>query len=90
VQIARQVRGMNPWPVAQTLYQDQALRIWQAEAIKRDTVLVPAVVSCSQKTMDVSTGNGFLRLQEVQLPGGKRMPIEAFLSAHNVHGITLG
>ncbi len=89
-QIARNVKGMNPWPVAQTVYQGQALRIWQAEAIKSDTVLEPGVVSCSHKTMDVATGEGFLRLHEIQLPGGKRMPAEAFLSAHNVDGITFG
>jgi hypothetical protein len=26
----------------------------------------------------------------VQLPGGKRMPSEAFLNAHDVTGVTLG
>jgi methionyl-tRNA formyltransferase len=89
-QIARNVRGMNPWPVAQTLCQGQVLRIWQAEPIATAAPLEPGVVSCSHKQMDVSTGNGLLRLREVQLPGSKRMSVEAFLSAHNVSGIKLG
>lgn len=89
-QICKNVRGMNPWPIAQTLYQGQVLRIWQAEALLSDSEPEPGVVCCSHKTMEVATGQGLLRLQEVQLPGGKRMPVEAFLSAHNVSGVKLG
>ncbi|MFZ2311878.1 MAG: methionyl-tRNA formyltransferase [Methylobacter sp.] len=90
VQIDRKVRGLNSWPVAQTLYQGDVLRIWQAEAIATDTDLEPGIVSCSNKQMDVATGKGLLRLHEVQLPGGKRMPVQAFLSAHDVDGVKLG
>ncbi len=89
-QICRNVRGMNPWPIAQTLYQGQTLRIWQAEALLPASGLEPGLVCCSHKTMDVATGQGLLRLQEVQLPGGKCMPVEAFLSAHKVAGVKLG
>ena len=90
VQIDRKVRGLNSWPVAQTLYQGDVLRIWQAEAIATDADLEPGVVSCLNKHMDVATGKGLLRLHEVQLPGGKRMPVKAFLSAHDVNGVKLG
>ena len=88
--IALKVRGLNAWPVAQTLYQDNVLRIWQAEAIAVDTDLEPGAVSCVNKNMDVATGKGLLRLHEVQLPGGKRMTAQAFLNAHHVNGVKLG
>jgi methionyl-tRNA formyltransferase len=89
--IAKQVRGLNPWPVAQTLYQGHVLRIWQAEAIAEDvTVADYGRMRCTQKHVDVATGNGWLRLHEVQLPSGKRMTIQAFLSAHPVNSIKLG
>ncbi len=84
------VRGLNGWPVAQTLYQDNVLRIWQAEAIALDTELEPGVVSCNNKNMDVATGKGLLRLHEVQLPGGKRISTQAFLNAHDVNGVKFG
>jgi methionyl-tRNA formyltransferase len=89
-QIVRNVRGMNPWPVAQTFYHNEVLRIWRAEAIKSDTALKPGEVSCSDKTLDVATGKDLLRLHEIQLPGGKRMAAEAFLRAHSVKGVTFG
>jgi len=88
--LALKVRGLNAWPVAQTLYQDYVLRIWQAEAISSDAELEPGIVSCQNKAMDVATGKGLLRLHEVQLPGGKRMTAQAFLNAHDVNGVKLG
>jgi methionyl-tRNA formyltransferase len=89
-QLDKIVRGLNPWPVAQTLYKDRVLRIWQAEPLASDIKADPGTVICTNKTLDVATGDGLLRLHEVQLPGGKRMPIQAFLSAHQAHGVKLG
>ena len=88
--LALKVRGLNAWPVAQTLFQGNVLRIWQAEAINSDAELEPGIVSCQNKAMDVATGKGMLRLHEVQLPGGKRMTAQAFLNAHDVNGVKLG
>ena len=88
-QLARKVRGLNAWPVAQTRYQGVILRIWQAEAIAAETPAEPGTVICAGKNMDVATGEGLLRLHEVQLPGGKRMAVQAFLSAHDVNAAKL-
>jgi methionyl-tRNA formyltransferase len=89
--LARKVRGLNAWPVAQTLYNGEVLRIWQAVAVNEDSSkLAPGVVRCLDKHLDVATAKGFLRLLEVQLPGGKRMPVQAFLNAHDANGTQLG
>ena len=93
-EIALKVRGLNAWPVAQTLYQDKVLRIWTSEVIEttdqHSLALNPGTVCCTNKTLDVSTGNGLLRLLEIQLPGGKRMNTQAFLNAHAMQGVKLG
>lgn len=84
------MRGLNAWPVAQTLYQGTVLRIWQAEALPHASSLPPGTVICTEKNLDVVTGDGLLRLREVQLPGGKRIDSQAFLNSHSPHGIILG
>jgi methionyl-tRNA formyltransferase len=88
--IARKVRGLNAWPVAQTTYQGQVLRIWQAEPLSETTDLPAGVVRCVDKHIDVATGQGMVRLLEVQLPNGKRISAQAFLAAHAVDGVQLG
>ncbi len=86
----RQVRGLNPWPVAQTTYADKVLRVWKAVAIPGACETPPGTISCHDKQIDVATGEGWLRLLEVQLPGGKRTDIQAFMNAHALDGVRLG
>lgn len=90
IELDRKIRGLCSWPVAQTLFDGKMLRIWRAEIVGERAEAEPGTVISSRRTVDVVTGDGILRLLEVQLPGGKRMPIEAFLNAHNVKGIRLG
>ena len=89
VVLSRKVRGLNPWPVAQTTYQGQILRVWQAQALLETIDLPAGMISCTHKNLDVATGQGSLRLLEVQLPNGKRMPALAFLNAHDANGVQL-
>ena len=88
--ISRKIRGLNPWPVAQTVYQGQVLRIWQAEALNETSNLPAGTVDSTHKKLDVATTQSIVRLLEVQLPNGKRMTAQAFLNAHSVDGVKLG
>ncbi|MCK5189194.1 MAG: methionyl-tRNA formyltransferase [Methylococcales bacterium] len=90
VELDRKIRGLNSWPVAQTLYQGKVLRVWKAQVVEDEKKLPPGTVIQQSKRMSVATGEGVLDLLEVQLPGKKRMDILAFLNAHDVDGIKLG
>ena len=89
-ELDRQVRGLNAWPVAQTLYKGEVLRVWRSEVIDGESDLPAGTISCQQHALDVATGNGVLRLLEVQLPGGKRIAGKDFLNAHQADNLRLG
>ncbi|OHX34576.1 methionyl-tRNA formyltransferase [Methylomonas sp. LWB] len=86
----RKIRGLNAWPVAQTSFDDQVLRVWRAAVGTRPVGGPPGSVDCSEHALDVATGAGTLRLLEVQLPGGKRLSARDFLNAHPADGAVLG
>jgi len=93
VSIHRKIHAFNPWPVAQTYWQDKVLRIWGSEVIAHETVtedLPGTVIHSTKKGFDVATGQGVLRLLKLQLAGGKPMAAEAFLNAHCLTGVILG
>ncbi|MEW9667566.1 methionyl-tRNA formyltransferase [Ammoniphilus sp. 3BR4] len=72
--IYNQIRGLNPWPVAYALLEEQVFKIWWAEIIEEDkTSAAPpgTIIKSDGEGIDVACGKGILRLKEVQ-PSGKR------------------
>jgi methionyl-tRNA formyltransferase len=90
VEIERQVRAFNPWPVAFTPYENANLRIWSAHAIEGMTAEPGTVMSATRDGVDVSTGEGLLRITRMQMPGKRAMDVQDFVNAHNIQGILLG
>jgi len=89
--LARKVWGLNSWPVAFTRFEGQNLRIWQAVPLDQHPTGVPGeVIAESQEGIDVKTGEGILRIQQLQLPGGKPLSAGQFLNAHSLLGVQLG
>lgn len=99
--IALQVRAFNPWPVAETRWQGRQLRIWESRPLAGDHGL-PApgatgvqrgpgqVVDAGPGRLVVSTGDGFLQIDRLQLAGRNAMPAAEFLNANPLVGETLG
>ncbi len=90
VELDRKIRGLNSWPVAQTILQGKVLRIWRAKLSDDDFALATGEMRQQSGRLTVGTGEGALDLLEVQLPGGKRVEIQAFLNSHQLDGLRLG
>ncbi len=80
--ISRQVRAFNPFPVAQSQLKGQVCRIWMALAEAGQAA--PGEIVAVQDGITVGCGEGLLRITELQAPGGKRLPAQAFVQGHNL------
>lgn len=72
--IARRVRAFSPWPVAYTQLEGKPVRIWQATCVCQAATQSPGMVQMAGRDgIDVATGEGVLRITELQMPGKRRM-----------------
>ncbi|WP_409524376.1 methionyl-tRNA formyltransferase [Nitrincola sp. MINF-07-Sa-05] len=89
-ELSCKVRGLNPRPIAYTRLGDETLRVWQASAIEEQQSQPPGTIcSVSKKGVEVATGSGTLRLEQLQLPGGKAQPLASLLNG-NPQRFTVG
>lgn len=80
--IANNIRAFNPWPIAFTHIEGQVLRVWQAQVIAQHAEAQPGTILNGDKHgIDVATGDGILRLQQLQLPGGKALSAQQLLNS---------
>ena len=92
-EIACQVRGLNPWPVAYTALEGKPLKIYQARPLEGAAEAVPGQVveSSAKKGLMVACGQGVLELIEIQAPAAKRMQAKAYLMGKRIEpGTVLG
>lgn len=87
VALARKVRAFDPWPVAEAEVQGERLRIWSAEALDDPAHAQPGtIVGNSRDTLDVATGDGVLRIRELQREGGRRVSARDWHNARRERG----
>lgn len=96
--IARKVRAFNPRPVAETRWQGQQLRIWDAEVATaaelahRDAAapaLPGTVLGTSRAGVAVACGQGVLLLTCVQAAGKKPVDAHSFAHGQRLTGASL-
>lgn len=79
--IYNQVRGLHPWPVAYTTFEEASFKIWWAQVGETTTNAVPGeVVAIHKDAFEIATGEGgSLKVLDCQPAGKKRMTAEEFL-----------
>ncbi|WEG11629.1 methionyl-tRNA formyltransferase [Pullulanibacillus sp. KACC 23026] len=80
-QIVNQIRGMNPFPVASTVYKGQNMKLWRAEVSNRTAAGEPGVIiGLEEDGILVKTaGETAVKLTELQPAGKKRLTAQQYL-----------
>jgi len=79
-ELARAIRAYNPVPGAYTTWHGQPLKLWCAEPVAAGAAVPGTVLQADAGGIVVATGDGALRLLELQRAGGKRLAAQPFLA----------
>lgn len=94
-EIERKVRAFNPWPIAETIYSGEQLRILRAKAETQDSGRLAGqspgtILSVSERAILVQCGLGRLAVSEVQRAGRRPVSARDFMNAGARAGQVLG
>ena len=78
-----QIRGLHPWPHAETSLGGKRLILLQSCVTTHRSEAPPGtIVTARGDELDVATGDGLLRIVELQVEGKKPMRVRDFLAGH--------
>ena len=90
-ELERLVRGMGSWPGVTAYYQDQPMKIREAEVEEKTADQAPGtVLSAGREGIRVACGDGVLCITRLQMPGKKEMAAADYLRGNSIEeGIVL-
>ena len=92
VEISRQVRAFNPFPVATAQFRGETCRIWYAtvapDALQNESIssskAARGEIIGLEASIYAACGQGVLKIDELQMPGGKRQTAQQFTQGQHV------
>ena len=78
-EIERRIRALQPFPVMQTTWRGEVLRIWRAAAIVSAGANPGVIQMADADKLIIACGSGALEILELQRAGGKRLATRDFL-----------
>ncbi len=78
------IRGLSPWPTAYFTMDDKSVKVYEASYTDEKTDYSPGyIIKAEDDGIYVAAGNGTLIIKEIQMPGKKKMKVDAYLRGNN-------
>lgn len=79
------IRGLNPWPIAYTIYNNQTMKIYESRILEEKGHKEPGIIlSVDKNGLKVACGEGTLLVKKIQFPNGKPLSIEQYLNGNSL------
>jgi methionyl-tRNA formyltransferase len=79
------VRGLNPWPIAYTHYEDKVMKIYKSKVIDElSDKKIGSIIEVSKEGLKVVTGTGVLLIEEIQFPGKKPLKVKDYIIGNKI------
>jgi len=88
-ELHRKIRAYIPWPVSQFTFtesegKEHRIRVWQASVEEyQGNAAIGTIVNVDKQGVVVATAEGALRLEVIQLPGKKALPVKDLLNGRS-------
>ena len=85
------IRGLNPWPIAYTHYENKVMKIYKSKVIdEKSNKSIGTIIEVSKEGLKVSTGSGVLLIEEIQFPGKKPLKVKDYIIGNKIdEGVVL-
>jgi methionyl-tRNA formyltransferase len=92
IQLDRQVRAFNPWPIAETRFGNETLRVIRARVAEPRGVHADpgTLLGLADDGLRVACGEGVLSIRELQRAGKRPISARDFANAVRVAGLRFG
>ncbi|WP_138203291.1 methionyl-tRNA formyltransferase [Haloimpatiens lingqiaonensis] len=79
------IRGLNPWPIAFTEYEDKVMKIYKAQVINKKASEVPGcILKVTEEGIEVACGENTLLIEKVQFPGKKPILVKEYIRGNQI------
>jgi methionyl-tRNA formyltransferase len=88
-ELHRKIRAFIPWPVSQFTFiesenKEHKIRVWQASVQEyKGNAAVGSIIHVDKAGIVVATAEGALRIEIIQLPGKKALPVKDLLNGRS-------
>lgn len=78
--IIGKIKGLNPWPLANIIINNQEIKVLEAEFIEKEIKNVGIIKEIDKKKLGITCKNGIIYLKKIKPSGKKVMEINSFLN----------